>query len=228
MSLLISTVLRGSRKRLAPLPELPWTMPGIEPRCSARTTSTYRPLRSVTICCWRYFAVSLSAQVGLERPSQPRPLLPQPIPDTPQLRARVVHDLAGRIDLAADVGDLRLEGGRRGRDGPQHRIAAARPADRGAGGFDRCQELGEREQLPWLERPPFHGQTGQRRRQIVGRAEPDWTLGQEPDGFRCGVERQANRNEARRAAPGARGAPGRRASAQIGRRLPRCDRIRVP
>ena len=55
ISLLISTVLSGSRNRLAPLPELPWTMPGIEARCSARTTSTYRPLRSVTICCWRYF-----------------------------------------------------------------------------------------------------------------------------------------------------------------------------
>ena len=40
MSLLISTVLSGSRKRLAPLPELPCTMPGIDARCSARTTST--------------------------------------------------------------------------------------------------------------------------------------------------------------------------------------------
>ena len=40
MSLLISTVLSGSRNRLAPLPELPCTMPGIAVRCSARTTST--------------------------------------------------------------------------------------------------------------------------------------------------------------------------------------------
>ena len=59
MSLLISTVLSGSRNRLAPLAELPWTMPGIAVRFSARMTSTYRPLRSVTIGCCRYFAVSL-------------------------------------------------------------------------------------------------------------------------------------------------------------------------
>jgi hypothetical protein len=34
-------------------------MPGIAVRFSARMTSTYRPLRSVTIGCCRYFAVSL-------------------------------------------------------------------------------------------------------------------------------------------------------------------------
>ena len=48
ISLLTSTVLSGSRNRLAPLPELPWTMPGIDPRCSALTTSTQRPARSIT------------------------------------------------------------------------------------------------------------------------------------------------------------------------------------
>ena len=40
ISLLISTVDSGSRNRLAPLPELPCTMPGMAPRCSARTTRT--------------------------------------------------------------------------------------------------------------------------------------------------------------------------------------------
>ena len=30
----------GSRNRLAPLDELPWMIPGMEPRCSARTTIT--------------------------------------------------------------------------------------------------------------------------------------------------------------------------------------------
>jgi len=40
MSLLISTVLSGSRNRLAPLVEAPCTMPGIDVRCSALTTST--------------------------------------------------------------------------------------------------------------------------------------------------------------------------------------------
>ncbi len=40
MSLLISTVPSGSRNRLAPLADAPCTMPGMAPRCSARTIST--------------------------------------------------------------------------------------------------------------------------------------------------------------------------------------------
>ncbi len=40
MSLLISTVADGSRNRLAPLADPPWTMPGTLPRCSVRTIST--------------------------------------------------------------------------------------------------------------------------------------------------------------------------------------------
>ena len=40
ISLLISTVLRGSRNRLAPLVDVPCTMPGIPLRCSAFTRST--------------------------------------------------------------------------------------------------------------------------------------------------------------------------------------------
>ena len=59
MSLLISTVLNGSRYTLAPLVEAPCTRPGTSLRCSAFTTITYRPLRSVTTCSWRYFEVSL-------------------------------------------------------------------------------------------------------------------------------------------------------------------------
>ena len=39
-SLLSVTVASGSRYRLAPLVELPCTIPGMAPRCSARTTST--------------------------------------------------------------------------------------------------------------------------------------------------------------------------------------------
>ena len=58
MSLLISTVAIGSRNRLAPLAEAPWTMPGIAALCSARTISTKRPWRLVTTWSCRYFAVS--------------------------------------------------------------------------------------------------------------------------------------------------------------------------
>ena len=58
ISLLMSTVLNGSRKRLAPLDEVPCTMPGMAVRCSDRTTSTKRPLRSLTTCSCRYREVS--------------------------------------------------------------------------------------------------------------------------------------------------------------------------
>ena len=40
-------------KETGPAPELPCTMPGIEPRCSERTRSTKRPSRSVTTCSCR-------------------------------------------------------------------------------------------------------------------------------------------------------------------------------
>ena len=45
----------------------------------------------------------LAAQVRLERRPQPRTLFPQPIPQHLQLRTRIVHDVAGRIDLRADL-----------------------------------------------------------------------------------------------------------------------------
>ena len=43
----------------------------------------------------------LAAQVRLERAPQPRPLLAQPLADDLQLRARVIDDVAGRVDLVA-------------------------------------------------------------------------------------------------------------------------------
>ena len=55
MSLLISTVAAGSRKSVAPVVDEPCTMPGTLPRCSARTISTNRPLRSVMTSSCRYF-----------------------------------------------------------------------------------------------------------------------------------------------------------------------------
>ena len=54
----------------------------------------------------------LAAQVRLERAAQPRALPPQAVADAAQLRRGIVHDLARRVDLAADVGDLALEGRR--------------------------------------------------------------------------------------------------------------------
>ena len=51
-----STAVRGTGSRR--WSTVPCTMPGIDSRCSARTTTTYRPLRSVMIWSCRYFAVS--------------------------------------------------------------------------------------------------------------------------------------------------------------------------
>ena len=127
MSLLISTVLSGSRNRLAPLAELPWTMPGID---GAMLGADDEHVAAVAIgddLLLQVLRRVLAAQVGLERAAQPRALLAQPIADAPQLRARIVHDLAGGIDLAADVGDLRLERrGRRRRCAREERERAAR------------------------------------------------------------------------------------------------------
>ncbi len=68
----------------------------------------------------------LAAQIGLERPAQPRALLAQPVPDPPQLAARIVHHLAGGVDLAADVRDLSFEGGDTIGDGAENREGCAR------------------------------------------------------------------------------------------------------
>ena len=51
----------------------------------------------------------LAAQIRFERRAQARPLLAQLRAQPRQLRAGGVVDLAGRVDLAADVGDLGLE-----------------------------------------------------------------------------------------------------------------------
>ena len=51
------------------------------------------------------------AEVALERAAQPRALLPQAVANGAQRRARVVEDLAGGVDGAADVSDFALEGG---------------------------------------------------------------------------------------------------------------------
>ena len=92
----------------------------------------------------------LAAQIRFERAAQPRALLAQPIPQAPQLRARVVHHLAGR--------DRSCGGRRRSRvrTRPPLRDARAgsgtprRAADRGAGRVDRGEKRGERQQLQRL------------------------------------------------------------------------------
>ena len=71
MSLLISTVLSGSRKRLAPLVDAPWTMPGMPLRCSALHDEHVAAVALGDDLILQVFGRVLSAQIGLERAAQP-------------------------------------------------------------------------------------------------------------------------------------------------------------
>ena len=55
ISLLASTTLMGSMNTVAPDAEVSWTRPGISPRYSAFTGTTYRPPRWVTMASCRCF-----------------------------------------------------------------------------------------------------------------------------------------------------------------------------
>ncbi len=102
-----------------------------------------------------------AAQERLQRAAQARPLLAQPVPDDPQLRARVVGHLARLVDLPADVGDLALE--RRGGVDERRELGqvAAGPADRGPGRVDRRQEAAELDERRRLEQASLDGEGGQ-------------------------------------------------------------------
>jgi hypothetical protein len=139
-------------------------------------------LRSVTICCCRYFAVSL-----------PRALFAQPVANAPQLRARVVHHLAARVDLLADVRDFVIERCRVVRNRTEDGEGGAGPANRRARRLDRRQEPGKPEQVERLERPAFDRETREQRVQIRGRLQADVILRQEPRGFRGGRQRARHR-----------------------------------
>ena len=93
-----------------------------------------------------------SAQVRLERGSQPRPLFAKLRAQPRELGARVVVHFARWVDLAADVGDLVLERsaafGKRLENGE----VAAGPANGRAGEAKRIEKLGEGQQSKRLER----------------------------------------------------------------------------
>ena len=112
-----------------------------------------------------------AAQVRLERCPQPRALLSQAVADGPELTARVVVDLAARIDLVADVSHFGLE--RRGRvhERREERVAARGPLDGGARLLERVEEISEPEEPQWLERAALHGQRGERRADVGRRLQ---------------------------------------------------------
>ena len=167
MSLLISTVLSGSRNRLAPLVDAPWTMPGILLRCSARTSEHIPAVALGDDLILEVFRRVLAAQIRLQRAAQAGPLLPQPIANHSQLRARVIDDVAGRIDLVADVADLDAERrGRRTRPIEDRRRLSDMP-DGDARLLDRFEKRRQRQQPGRL---PARGPERSTRSTICGRS----------------------------------------------------------
>ena len=136
----------------------------------------------------------LAAEVRLQRAPQPRPLTPEAVANAPQLRRGIVDDLTGGIDLAEDVGDLVIEGGRPLRDRAEEWKRCARPADRPARGGDGRQEVGERDQMKWFERPAFDPDAGEDDLELGRRLDRDLTFGEKADGF-------AGRRQRRRDGP---------------------------
>ena len=116
-------------------------MPGIAVRCSDLHDQHVAAVAIRDDLLLQILRRIFAAQIRFERPAQSRPLFAEPIAEAPQLRAGVVDDLAGRIDLATDVRDLALERGRGLRRRPPRSGNAARlrrmPVARRV---DRCRE----------------------------------------------------------------------------------------
>ena len=229
MSLLISTVLSGSRKRLAPL--------------AGAAVDDARDRRPVLGADDEHVAAVavgddlllqvlrrvLAAQVRLERAAQPRPLLAQPIAHAPQLRARIVDDLAAGVDLAADVGDLRLEGGgacrqsRAGSDRRSGRAARPRTWPRRRPGTSpsarSCSGSSAR---------PSTASAARMASRSAGACRRDLVFAEEADGLGRRRERRGDRVRHRSPAAARRAAPRPAASARSGGRPRQCDRIRGP
>ena len=129
MSLLISTVLSGSRNRLAPLVDAPCTMPGIAAAMLGLHDQHVAAVALGDDLVLQILRRLLPAQIRLERAAQTRPLLAQPVANHLQLRARVVDHLARRVDLVAHLRDFALErrGAAAGRSSSGN--DPARPAD---------------------------------------------------------------------------------------------------
>ena len=107
MSLLISTVADGSRKSVAPLAELPCTMPGT---LRAMLGADHQHVAAVALgddLLLQVLRRVLAAHELIERLAQTLALLAQPIANRSQRRAGVIQDLARGVDRPANGGDLR-------------------------------------------------------------------------------------------------------------------------
>ena len=169
MSLLISTVPEGSRKSVAPLAELPWTMPGTLPRCSARTISTIAAVALGDDLVLQILGVVLAAHELLERGAEARPLVAAAGRGCCATRAGVVEHLAAGIDRVAHRCDLGLEARRPRRDRAEDRKRPGGLPDRRPRDLHRVEKVRERPQRQRLEQLPLDLQTRQSVRPVPPR-----------------------------------------------------------
>ena len=112
-----------------------------------------------------------AAQERLERAPQARPLPPQALAHRLQLGAGVVGHLARGLDLVPGLGDLAAERRPALGQGLQDGKGVLGPADGGAGGVDRLEELGQAQQAQRFEGPALDGEARENRRQVGRRRQ---------------------------------------------------------
>ena len=147
-------------------------MPGMALRCSAAVA-----LRDDLIL--EVFRGVLSTEERLERAAQPCPLLPQAIANAFQLGARVVGDLARRIDLVADLRSFASKRRRAGACRLEQRKRAGRASNRPARLVDRVEKVCEGDQTKRLERTSFNRQRSQNLRQLARRTQGEQGVGRQ-------------------------------------------------
>ena len=102
---------------------------------------------------------------------QSRLLLPEPFADRGKRGAGVVGHFAGGLDLAADLGDLALEGGDRFDERREQRERRCGAANSGTCLLDRLQIVGEAKETERLERATFDGESTGDRLEVRRRAK---------------------------------------------------------
>ena len=161
ISLLISTVLSGSRYRLAPLPEAAVDDSGNRGAMLGLHDENIAAVAVADHLILQILRRILAPQIRLERRAEARSLLAQVRAQSRQFGARLVVHFAGWIDLAAHLGDLVLERPAVFSERFERGEGAVHAANRGARQRDRVEKLRKREQPDRLQRPPFHGERGQ-------------------------------------------------------------------
>ena len=123
-------------------------------------------------------------QKRFEVAAQPVALLAEAAANRLQLGARVVVDVAGGIDLPADVLALALPGGAAVHDRGQGRIRPAAGVAHGpARAFDRLEKVGELSQIDGGQGMRLDGEPRQDPREVAGRFEGNapFVGGEKPD-----------------------------------------------